>query len=155
MEWAVGLPGKWFCTLANSFFTICSYRPAYKINVIAGTRRRGEDGRAVFSSYLLNPTGKCFRRTIDQNQDIRGARRNNLCATAGWIRYYSVVSPSALPEVFSVLNDRLVHWYTYKYKRYRRRMRPAREQLGEDYKNFPNLFLHWQYGYTHVDHFYL
>ncbi len=66
----------------------------------------------------------------------------------GWIRYYSIVSPSALHEVFSVLNDRLVRWYTNKYKRYRRRMQQAREQLREDYKNFPNLFVHWQYGYT-------
>jgi RNA-directed DNA polymerase len=66
----------------------------------------------------------------------------------GWIRYFSIFNPSALQEVFSKLNDRLVCWYTNKYKRFRRRIKEAREQLRKDYKNFPNLFVHWQYGYT-------
>jgi len=66
----------------------------------------------------------------------------------GWIQYFSKFRPSALQEVFSVLNDRLVHWYTNKYKRYRRRKKLAREKLKEICKDFPNLFVHWQYGYT-------
>ena len=66
----------------------------------------------------------------------------------GWIRYFGVFRPSELSEVFSALNDRLVRWYTNKYKRYRRRMKEARQRLREDCKNFPNLFVHWQYGYT-------
>lgn len=66
----------------------------------------------------------------------------------GWIRYFGVFRPSELREVFSALNDRLVRWYTNKFKRYRRRMKEARIRLKEDYNNFPNLFVHWQYGYT-------
>lgn len=68
--------------------------------------------------------------------------------TRGWIRYYGVFRPSELSEVFSALNERLVRWYTNKYKRYRRRIKEARKRLKEDYKHFPNLFVHWQYGYT-------
>ncbi len=66
----------------------------------------------------------------------------------GWIRYFGVFRPSELREVFSALNERLVRWYTNKYKRYRRRMKEARQKLQEDCNNFPNLFVHWQYGYT-------
>ncbi|RZM21640.1 MAG: group II intron reverse transcriptase/maturase [Pedobacter sp.] len=66
----------------------------------------------------------------------------------GWIRYYSIFNPSALQEVFSKLNDRLVCWYTNKFKRFRRRTKEARQQLRADAQNFPNLFVHWQYGYT-------
>ncbi|MEZ4888717.1 MAG: group II intron maturase-specific domain-containing protein [Chitinophagales bacterium] len=66
----------------------------------------------------------------------------------GWIYYYGRFRPSALREVFSALNERLVRWLTNKYKRYRRRMKEARTRLKEIAKDFPNLFVHWQYGYT-------
>lgn len=66
----------------------------------------------------------------------------------GWIRYFGAFRPYALQQVFSVLNERLVHWYTNKYKPYRRRKHQARQRIKEICKDFPNLFVHWQYGYT-------
>ena len=66
----------------------------------------------------------------------------------GWIQYFGRFRPSALQDVFSVLNERLVRWCTNKYKRYRRRLREARQHLKEICKDYPNLFVHWQYGYT-------
>jgi group II intron reverse transcriptase/maturase len=66
----------------------------------------------------------------------------------GWIRYFGTFRPYAMQEVFSVLNERLVRWCTNKYKRYRRRKREARQRIKEICKDFPNLFVHWQYGYT-------
>ncbi|MEZ4887631.1 MAG: hypothetical protein R3E32_23055 [Chitinophagales bacterium] len=41
-----------------------------------------------------------------------------------------------------------VRLLTNKYKRYRRRMKEARTRLKEIAKDFPNLSVHWQYGYT-------
>ena len=66
----------------------------------------------------------------------------------GWIHYFGAFRPSALREVFSVLNERLVRWCTNKYKPYRRHLKEARQKLKEICKDYPNLFVHWQYGYT-------
>ena len=66
----------------------------------------------------------------------------------GWIAYFGAFRPYAMQQVFSVLNERLVRWCTNKYKRYRRRTREARQHLKEICKGYPNLFVHWQYGYT-------
>lgn len=66
----------------------------------------------------------------------------------GWIRYFSPFYPSALREVFSALNARLVRWITNKYKTYRRRKYKAWQKLKGIARDFPNLFEHWKYGYT-------
>ena len=66
----------------------------------------------------------------------------------GWIRYFRPFYPSALREVFSALNARLVRWITNKYKKYRRRKYQAWQKLKEIARDFPNLFEHWEYGYT-------
>ncbi|TXB61848.1 group II intron maturase-specific domain-containing protein [Phaeodactylibacter luteus] len=66
----------------------------------------------------------------------------------GWIRYFSPFCPSALREVFSVLNARLLRWITNKYKSFRRRKYQAWQKLKEISSDFPNLFEHWKYGYT-------
>ncbi|WP_262712250.1 group II intron maturase-specific domain-containing protein [Phaeodactylibacter luteus] len=66
----------------------------------------------------------------------------------GWIRYFSPFYPSALREVFSALNARLVRWITNKYKSFRRRKYQAWQKLKEIASDFPNLFEHWKYGYT-------
>ncbi|MEZ4884855.1 MAG: group II intron reverse transcriptase/maturase [Chitinophagales bacterium] len=88
---------------------------------------------------------KIHRATGAELQDIA----NSIAPMVrGWIYYYGRFRPSALREVFSALNERLVRWLTNKYKRYRRRMKEARTRLKEIAKDFPNLFVHWQYGYT-------
>ena len=66
----------------------------------------------------------------------------------GWINYYGAIRQTALWEIFSLLNKRLVRWYTNKYKKYRRRVLKAQMKLREICKDYPNLFVHWQYGYT-------
>lgn len=66
----------------------------------------------------------------------------------GWIRYFGAFRPYALQQVFSVLNERLVHWCANKYKRYRGSKYQARQRIKEICKDFPNLFVHWKYGYT-------
>lgn len=66
----------------------------------------------------------------------------------GWINYYRRFCSTTLYEVFSALNTRLVRWLTNKYKKYRRRKVKAIRKLRELSKDYPNLFVHWQYGYT-------
>ena len=80
--------------------------------------------------------------------EITGLAQRLTPKLRGWIHYFGAFRPSALREVFSVLNERLVRWCTNKYKPYRRHLKEARQKLKEICKDYPNLFVHWQYGYT-------
>ena len=66
----------------------------------------------------------------------------------GWIHYYGKVRKSELHYVFRFLNKRLAKWVRNKYRRFRRKhWFFAYKWLQETAKNYPNLFVHWQYGF--------
>ncbi len=64
----------------------------------------------------------------------------------GWVHYYGRHRPEALQDVFSALNHRLTRYIQnrHKFSSYYR----ARRRLDWIVSHFPNLFVHWQYGYT-------
>ena len=66
----------------------------------------------------------------------------------GWITYYGKYSLWELDGILQRVNDRLVRWVMGKYKRFRRRKQEAREYLRGIAQDFPNLFVHWKYGFT-------
>lgn len=66
----------------------------------------------------------------------------------GWIHYYGKVRMSELHYVFRFLNMRLAKWVRNKYRRFRRKhWFFAYKWLQETAKQYPNLFVHWQYGF--------
>ena len=66
----------------------------------------------------------------------------------GWIYYYGKFTPSGLWYVLQdYLNERLGKWVCNKYKTCRGNIKRGMEKLREIYKGFPNLFVHWRYGY--------
>ena len=66
----------------------------------------------------------------------------------GWIYYYGKVRMSELHYVFRFLNMRLAKWVRNKYRRFRRKhWFFAYKWLQETAKQYPNLFVHWQYGF--------
>jgi len=65
----------------------------------------------------------------------------------GWINYFGEFRRWSMHRVFRVLNDRLVSWVRNKYKRLRDSIVQARKMLKEIARNYPNLFIHWQYGF--------
>tara|TARA_R110002167_G_C12630520_1_gene647536 strand:+ start:226 stop:1485 length:1260 start_codon:yes stop_codon:yes gene_type:complete len=66
----------------------------------------------------------------------------------GWIHYYGKVRMSELHYVFRFLNRRLAKWVRNKYRRFRRKhWFFAYKWLMETAKQYPNLFVHWQYGF--------
>ncbi len=66
----------------------------------------------------------------------------------GWIYYYGKVRMSELHYVFRFLNMRLAKWVRNKYRRFRRKhWFFAYKWLQETAKHYPNLFVHWQYGF--------
>jgi group II intron reverse transcriptase/maturase len=66
----------------------------------------------------------------------------------GWIHYYGKFTPSGLWGVLKeYLNERLGVWVCNKYKSCKGNIKKGMEKLRGIYKDFPNLFVHWQYGY--------
>jgi len=66
----------------------------------------------------------------------------------GWINYYGKFRFSEMRKVFRVLNYRLMMWVRNKYRRFRKKIKThAFRWLSNIAKNYPNLFLHWKYGF--------
>ena len=66
----------------------------------------------------------------------------------GWIYYYGKFTPSGLEYLLTVwLNDRLGQWVRNKYKTCQGSIKQGMNKLKEIYKEYPELFAHWRYGY--------
>lgn len=66
----------------------------------------------------------------------------------GWIYYYGKVRMSELHYVFRFLNKRLAKWVRNKYRRFRRKhWFFAYKWLQETARQYPNMFVHWKYGF--------
>jgi RNA-directed DNA polymerase len=80
--------------------------------------------------------------------DIQEVAHRLAARLRGWINYFGRFNLSAMRRVFRLLNMRLLKWVRNKYKRFRRKPRHlAWEWLRNVCKSFPNLFVHWQYGF--------
>lgn len=68
--------------------------------------------------------------------------------TRGWINYFGKFRGSGMQKVFRVLNFRLSRWVRNKYRRFRRRhWYCSYKWLREVWKDYPTLFVHWEYGF--------
>jgi group II intron reverse transcriptase/maturase len=66
----------------------------------------------------------------------------------GWISYYARFRGYELSKVFQLLRSRLVRWARKRYKRYKNSLKRAFRWLDRVRVQFPNLFYHWQVGYS-------
>jgi RNA-directed DNA polymerase len=64
----------------------------------------------------------------------------------GWINYYGRFYRSQLVRLLRRINDYLVRWARWKYKRPRRHPAKARSFLADVYRRDPGLFAHWRVG---------
>jgi group II intron reverse transcriptase/maturase len=82
------------------------------------------------------------RRTTKSLQELATYLRPKLL---GWIHYYGRHRLKQMSRVFQTLNHRIVRYIQnrYKYSGYRR----AKHRLQSIIKHFPNMFVHWQYGF--------
>lgn len=65
----------------------------------------------------------------------------------GWINQYGKINMRILHPVMSKINDRLVKWAQNRHKRFHRSAWQARKWLRLVYRDYPNTFVHWQYGF--------
>jgi len=66
----------------------------------------------------------------------------------GWVIYYGKYRGSELSRIFRLLRNRLVRWARKRYKRYRKNINRAFRWLDRVRDQYPNLFYHWQVGYS-------
>ena len=64
----------------------------------------------------------------------------------GWINYYGRFYRSELVRLLRRINEYLVRWARWKYKRLRRYPAKARRFLADVYRRQPGLFAHWRFG---------
>jgi len=64
----------------------------------------------------------------------------------GWINYYGRFYRSELVRLLKRINEYLVRWARWKYKRLRRYPAKARRFLAAVYRREPGLFAHWRVG---------
>jgi RNA-directed DNA polymerase len=64
----------------------------------------------------------------------------------GWINYYGCFYRSELVRLLKRINEYLVRWARWKYKRLRRYPAKARRFLAAVYRREPGLFAHWRFG---------
>lgn len=65
----------------------------------------------------------------------------------GWINHYGKINMRILQPVMSTLNAKLVKWAQNRHKRFNRSAWQARKWLKLVYRDYPNTFVHWQYGF--------
>jgi len=100
------------------------------------------------SQKRINAT--CFKLKIHRMVHLNIGRVAEFLKpiTRGWINYYGKFRKSCMHGVFRALNFRLANWVRNKYRRFRRKhWYFAYRWLVGISKDFPNLFLHWEYGF--------
>lgn len=66
----------------------------------------------------------------------------------GWINsYYGRFKLQYLRPMMKYLNDRLVAWASKRHKRFKGSSLEARQWLRGVCRDFPNMFVHWKYGF--------
>jgi len=66
----------------------------------------------------------------------------------GWIQYYGKISKRSLKPVFYYLHHRMIRWILNKYKSFKGSKVKAIAWLRTVGNSYPNLFYHWELGYT-------
>ncbi len=87
---------------------------------------------------------KLHRAVSNELADIAGQLAPRI---RGWINYFGKFRRWVMWRIFRMLNNRLVKLVKNKYKRFKDNIQLARQQLKEIAKSYPNLFVHWQYGF--------
>jgi RNA-directed DNA polymerase len=119
--------------------------------------RRAQNKRgelfASFAPAVSDEAAKAARRTIKRwrlhrwsNKTLADLARSINVIVRGWINYYGRFYPSELARSLRPINDYLVRWAIWKYKRLRRHPARAWQLLANVARRQPDLFAHWRLG---------
>lgn len=119
--------------------------------------RRAQNKRgatfASFSPAVSNEAAKAVRRAIKRwrlhrwsEVTLTDIARAINGIVRGWANYYGRFYPSEFARSLRRINDYLVRWAMWKYKRLRRHPARAWQLLASVARREPDLFAHWRLG---------
>jgi len=104
-----------------------------------------------FCPAISDDAAKAIRHTIrrwrlhlQSGLTLADLARSINATVRGWINYYGRFYPTELFRSLDRINEYLMRWAMRKYKRLRRRPRPAWELVATARKRQPELFAHWR-----------
>ena len=126
-----------------------TFKPKAAKNVRTGKRFTGygpaQIGKKSMQKILDTIRSKYLhRRVTSELADLAGELTLHV---RGWINYFGKVNLRSLQPVMRYINGRLMEWATKRYKRFNRSTWKAWQWLKEVYRDYPNMFVHWQYGF--------
>lgn len=65
----------------------------------------------------------------------------------GWINYYGRIDMKIPRYIMTYINMRLIQWVKRHHKRFKGSTWQSAQWLRGVYRDYPNLFVHWQYGF--------
>jgi group II intron reverse transcriptase/maturase len=84
------------------------------------------------------------RRVREELADLSGELAAHI---RGWVNYFGKINKWFLYPVTAAINDRLIMWATNRYKSLNGSSWQGRQWLREIYRDYPNMFEHWKYGF--------
>jgi len=84
------------------------------------------------------------RRVTDQLEDLS---KDLAAHVRGWMNYFGKINMRFLYPVMNSVNGRLIMWATNRYKSLNGSSWQGRQWLREIYRDYPNMFEHWKYGF--------
>jgi len=109
-------------------------------------------GPAISRKSMKRISDECRRLGFHRwvHLDIHGLAAALSSKIRGWLNYYGRFYKSAMQRIFEVINRRIAKWAFNKYKRFKRRkyVGYAQRWLRLIAKDYVNIFLHWQHGFT-------
>ena len=65
----------------------------------------------------------------------------------GWINYFGKINMRILQPVMNTINGRIIKWAVNRHKSLNGSSKQARKWLRSIYRDYPNMFVHWRYGF--------
>jgi RNA-directed DNA polymerase len=80
-------------------------------------------------------------------EDLADLSRDLDAHVRGWMNYFGKISIRLLYPVMTSINGRLIMWANNRYKSLNGSSWQGRQWLREIYRDYPNMFEHWKYGF--------
>ena len=116
-------------------------------------RSRSGELFVSFSPAVSDEAAKAVRHTIKRwrlhrwsEATLADLARSINGIVRGWANYYGRFYPSQFARSLRLINDYLVRWAMWKYKRLRRHPARARAFMADVARREPDLFAHWRLG---------
>ena len=106
-------------------------------------------GPGISSKAMKKINGELRQLTIHRRigMEIQDVAKMLEPKLRGWMQYYGRINLNSLRWLMFKVNDRIARWVRKRYKRFKYSWFKARTWLKSVYGSYPNLFVHWQYGF--------